>query len=74
MRRLHPERIFLAGVAPLVFGGIILLVVGILSKNHGLMRVGIFVFATGAILSGLPLVLTLIYFGWQKLSKLWKRE
>jgi len=74
MRRLHPERIFLAVVAPLVVGGMILSAVGILSKNHGLTRVGIFAFAIGAILSCLPLVLILIYFGWRRLSRLWKRE
>jgi Na+/H+-dicarboxylate symporter len=74
MRRVRPERIFLMVVAPLVFGGFILFGVGAATKNHGLSRVGVFVFATGVVLTGLPLLLGLCYFGWKRLSGLWKRD
>jgi hypothetical protein len=68
MRRVHPERIFLAVVGPLVFGGGILAAVGAITRNHGLLKIGGWIFLIGVSISCLPLALTLAYFGWQKVS------
>jgi hypothetical protein len=74
MRRLHPERIFLAVVAPLVFGGGILSAVGAVTKNRGLLKIGGWIFLVGAAISCLPLVATLIYFGCQKVSRYFRKR
>jgi hypothetical protein len=74
MRRIRPERIFLVVVTPLVFGGGILSAVGLVAKNHRWMRFGFVIFLVGVAIASLPLVATLIYFGWQKLSRLFGRK
>ena len=73
MARLRPERIFLAVVAPLVFGGGILSAVGAVTKNRGLLKIGGCILLVGAAISCLTLAGALIYFGWQKVSRLFRK-
>jgi hypothetical protein len=70
MRRVRPERIFLAVITPLILGGFILSAIGAFTKNHLLLKLGFAILLGGAALSSLPLVLSLIYFGWKKCRSL----
>jgi hypothetical protein len=74
MRRVHPERILLAVVAPLVIGGGILSAIGAMTRNHGLLKFGFGILLVGGAISCLPLLAALIYFTWQKVSKFLARK
>jgi hypothetical protein len=68
--KLHPEKTLISMVGLFLLVGGALAVIGMVSKDHGLLKVGCYVFLFGGCVAFLPLLFALGYFGWQRLMRL----
>ncbi len=71
--RLHPEKILVSTVGLFLLVGGTLAVSGMVSKDHGLLKVGWYVFLVGGCIA-IVLRFALGYFGWQRFMRLVKKK
>ncbi|HEY4234524.1 MAG TPA: hypothetical protein VGM76_13910 [Lacipirellulaceae bacterium] len=71
MRRIRPEKMLVFGIiAPLVFGGLALALLGAATESRRVLNIGTYAAAVGVCISCLPLIGACLYFSWLRLSRM----